>query len=56
MHDLRIHDRVHVKDKPYKCDFRLWSFTIHSYFLDHEHSHIGEKTYTSDICVKLLSS
>ncbi|XP_019626329.1 PREDICTED: zinc finger protein 324A-like [Branchiostoma belcheri] len=48
--DLKIHSRIHIRDKPFTCDICKNKFTHLQSLKTHQRIHTGEKPYQCKVC------
>ncbi|CAH1258034.1 ZNF214 [Branchiostoma lanceolatum] len=48
--DLKIHARIHIRDKPFTCDICKNKFTHLQSLKTHQRIHTGEKPYQCKVC------
>ena len=49
---LKLHERMHVGEKPFKCDYCEKKFSRSTYLLLHKKRHTGDKPYKCEFCGK----
>ncbi|XP_065189966.1 zinc finger protein 79-like [Sycon ciliatum] len=49
---LRVHERVHTRDRPFKCDVCGKSFTQSCRLCAHKRTHTGDRPFKCDVCGK----
>uniref|UniRef100_UPI00358E568B zinc finger protein 208-like n=1 Tax=Myxine glutinosa TaxID=7769 RepID=UPI00358E568B len=55
MLQLRIHQRIHLCEKPYKCSHCVKAFRSSSHLQEHQRTHTGEKPYKCSLCMKAFA-
>ncbi|XP_068597870.1 oocyte zinc finger protein XlCOF6-like [Brachionichthys hirsutus] len=52
---LRVHQRSHSGEKPFRCDVCGKSYRLRELLRDHGHAHSGERPYRCALCPKTFS-